>query len=1230
MKSLDLSTFPLDGLALMEASAGTGKTYALSNLYLRYILEKNYGLDQILVVTFTEAATQELRVRVRANIVECIATLEQVIAHTLEQRPSEQAAIAEPGHYEVLSGADVPDEVYSAWVQQPLLKDVFLRLPNLLQSLMTLKLAEQSIDLSEIHTIHGFCQKVAKENAVLLNVPASQVLKEDLTPLRLEVCEDLWRSEILKLDREAIVFVESNWKTPDDLLASLKLFGSRQPQVVTPRFDLSKAELEQSPIEYWAQCFSEFNVWVADLKGLVLSHYDGVVDVLTGSDVKLVPTKLKWLAKIREWCESAAIEIPSPKLNFERFFEHRLLADIKNNGQAPKHLFFVALEQHFDRCPVGVEALFIQALHIQVEEILAQRKAQDQLLSFDDLILQLKHGLDDAQLAESLVSRLRAQYQVALIDEFQDTDAVQYPIFSRVFGVGAIGYEPSLVLIGDPKQAIYGFRGGDMATYLSAKQDVTQHPKGEVYTMDKNWRSSPNMIAAMNALYLAHDNPFLEKNISYIEVSAAKESPEIDWGETLRFSALNAVADDKKLNKEQVRQYLAMICAAQLVNVLKEQALNLQAKDLAILVRDKNEAEVMRDTLLDVGLKACFDDKSNVFLSEEAKSLYALLEAVAHPGNAYLVGLVLQNPLWGVDDNDLRAFNREELEKLRWLERFNTLKAHWLRYGVLSMMREVLKCFDVLPQSRADSENMHWERTLTNFGQLAELLQEQSRVHRSETALLSWFKQAMSLALREEASEHQLRLESDEALVRIVTIHKSKGLEYPVVFLPFLYTSRESKQAWYYDADGHLCLALQPNEDELERADRERLAEESRLLYVALTRAKYQCYVGTCQFDSARSVKMFATALGYLLRRGRSVDAYNDDWLNECLEFAAKQPFIGYERYSADEAQAAFHESRARSPHSSEQSLRLSERPESPLIDTLWKVHSFTGLMNEHQSIVGEHWHPSEVLESPISKHEIHILNFPKGSQAGTFLHTLFEDVEFSSGRLAERFQLQGLSLDAHIERLLEQYELVPERLIPQWAAYLAVWLKQVLGQELMPSFSLQMLAEEDYKVEAEFYFSVETVDVAALNSVIKQFNPDAPSIVVDQFEGHIKGAIDLLFRRDGKYYVLDYKSNHLGFTAQDYRPEDLAKVILEHRYDLQYLLYSLALHRHLQARMGESYKYETHFGGVFYLFLRGLNLSTDGKQTHQTPSGVFFDCPDRALIEALDQVFSAENVLCS
>ena len=1219
--TLDLASFPLEGIALIEASAGTGKTYAVSNLVLRYVLELDYALEEILVVTFTDAATQELRVRAREKISEAISVIERVVeriqnAHETTQR-----------------GAGQYRELLEDVCEDGMLSSLLARSKDLSGDLLKLRIAERSIDLAEIHTIHGFCQKVVREHAVLLNLPSEQVLKEDLKPMFLEVCQDLWRSEILKLPFGALAFIRDRYKSPDGLRQALRMFSSRQPERISPYVGLANIGANETPIQWWSQKYSAFEEWVKRLSALVSNHIDDVISVVENSDLKLVNKKVQWLRAIKAWSEEGYDASAVDSIKLDKFFESCISQEARKAKQAPKHLFFVALEQHFEQRPAHIEASFIQALNLQVKTLMQQRKVSEQILGFDDLITQVNQAVTSPDLSHALATQLRQKYKVALIDEFQDTDAQQYPIFSGVFGVDAHAslpeLKPSLVLIGDPKQAIYGFRGGDMATYLRARNDVERSEFGQIFTMRHNWRSSNELLRALNYLYRSHPNPFLERGIQYVEVSSGRDLSRADLGAALHISQINhRNSDDEKLrNKESTQQLLAALAASQVSEVLHSERTSFESKDLVVLVRDRNEAAQMREHLSMLGIKASYDDRASVFHSAEASSVLILLSAIREPSNEKLLVQCLSDPLWGINDQSLGALYQHEAVANDWLERFLALNADWRNYGVLAVLRKALQVLGALDYWRSlTGETINWERTLTNIGQLGELLQEQSQQQSDSRLLLHWLSTQINDVDAEQGKERELRLESDDALVRIITIHQSKGLEYPVVFLPFLFTSRDSKEAWYYDEQGRLSLALEPDDSEKNAASHERLAEDCRLLYVALTRAKYCCYIGTSEFHSSSvSVNCSATALGYLLSEHDTAltESPEEGWLAQSLEGLSDHAHIQYRLWS-DEEVAAIQSAHMASIPAVATDAPVSLRP-VPFVNSAWRVHSFTGLMNEHQFLVGEtsHSHTKNNAPDELPKHAIDILNFPKGSQAGTFLHTLFEHIDFESADLIERYKSRGESLQAHIAEMLRGKQLVPARKAELWAEYLARWLKRILNCPLGQGVQLGQLSGKDYKVEADFYFRVDAVDAVAINALIQKYDPAAEPLAFERFDGHIKGAIDLMLRSDNQYFVLDYKSNHLGFRSEDYSYAQLKSAITEHRYDLQYLLYTVALHRLLKLRLGEKYDYDAHLGGVFYLFLRGLELNTEAEANAggENLPGVYFFKPPSDLIEGLDQI---------
>lgn len=1233
--TLDIASFPLDGLSMIEASAGTGKTFTVSNLVLRYVLEKKYSIEEILVVTFTEAATQELRIRIRGKIAECSSLIERVLEEV------------EPG--QGVSGSQLSEQDFKALGADSLLALMLRRSENLAEDLLRLRIAEQSVDLAEIHTIHGFCQKVAREHAVLMNLPSEQVLKEDLKPEWLDACRDLWRGQILKFPESALKYVRCKWASPDVLNNHISIFTHRQAERITPHAPSHENEGGDSPLQWWLKQYEKLDVWHESLVTLLSAHLAEIKRVVADSDLKLVNNKLKGLDAMQSWLDNGANPVEVTKLKFENFFESKISVAAKKGKQAPQHLFFVTLEQHFEHQPRSLESLFLQAFYLETKQRVDRKKQAEQLLGFDDLIRQVNEAVLNPDLAHSLVAQLRKKYRVALIDEFQDTDALQYPVFSRIFGTGAQqsspSHAPSLVLIGDPKQAIYGFRGGDMATYLRARSDVLASDVGNVFTMRDNWRSSVAVLDAFNTLYSTHEKPFLEREIPYVEVCSGTNMIKPEWGAGLYIDQIcNETAEGKRRNKENTQEALASICAKRLLSLLGNRPLQIKSSDITILVRDRTEASLMQRHLLALGVKSSFDNKQSIFQSEEALSVYKLLFAAQNPSSERAVLQCLSDPLWGLSDQCLMGLQQNELEAYEWLERMREMAQRWKDHGVLSAIRRALVDLGVLEHWQGSEDHaLLWERRLSNIGQVAELLQAQSTIVGSPASLLHWFAKQLVEDDTSLGKAREIRLESDDQLVRIVTIHSSKGLEYPVVFIPFLFSGKKiSAPVWFYDDLGRLSLALEPDEAEKSAAEKESLAEDCRLLYVALTRAKYRCYVGTSEF-SGNALRTHATGFGYLLLNGESPENLDGGWLRSRLETLAEHEAVDYQFWTEEDICPFFMDG---SEYTSQTYTALEALPKrfAPAVTSSWRVQSFTGLMNEHHRLHPQsHSSLSGVMSTTLSPNQIHILNFPKGANAGTFLHTLFEHLDFETGGLLAKYARSGESLEQHIESLLTRKQLVPESRSKLWAEYLANWLQRILsldlaqgqekeqtdGDELAPrqgeSVCLGSLRQEDYIVEAEFHFRVGALKAPELNKVLRAFRADAPHVGFDQFTGHIKGAIDLTFRHGDRYYLLDYKSNHLGFEVSDYRHEQLESAIMDHRYDLQYLLYSVALHRLLRHRLGSDYDYRRHFGGVYYLFLRGMELAdhpTEGlpdSELRRGLPGVYFVKPEQALIEGLD-----------
>ena len=1213
MKALDLIDFPLDGLSLIEASAGTGKTYALANLYLRYLLEKQFTVDQILVVTFTEAATQELKDRIRCRIKE----LGELFDQDRDQEWRQENTVNNDAVLNQLLKASIERKTREA-------------------DRLRLKLAERQIDQAEIHTIHGFCQQLLRSHALDAKSPLKQTLLEDPQPLLKQVIEDFWRQQVLSLTRDELSYISANWASPDELLRSIRPLLNRSPALLIPSYI-------EGGLTAWSQSYQEAVSWFSCLKVKTQACIDELEELIAKSDLKRLKDKQNWLHKISVWSAQEDIDFAFPSAGkrsnlFNDFLPENLLAQTKSKGAAPQHPFFDFLVRHLASEPPSLHAQFIVQSYRQVYEMLDLEKQNQRVLGFDDLILNVSNALKVEN--KAFAETVQARYQVALIDEFQDTDQAQYHIFSTLFGtarevnVGDPSDVARLVLIGDPKQAIYAFRGGDIATYLKAKHEISSHAQGAVFTMDTNWRSSPYMVKAVNALFSGLANPFRAKDIPFQEVNAAKSPHESLSSTALYITQLAAT----EINKEQMASALADHSVQQVRTLLDsfsdcESGQNFKNSDIAILVRSGAEGELIKQRLSNIGISASFEGKSSIFESSEAQAIYFLLHAVADPKNEFAVRRCLAEVLYGVDDKQYEKLNTEAKVLSQYLLIFEDLHKRWLSSGVLAMLREALRKLNVYEHWQAQSAEVNeWERSLSNINQLAELLQIQSRIYRGHFALIRWLRDSISSANAAD-DESKLRLESDEQLIRIVTIHKSKGLEYPFVFVPFLFSGRGADEAWFYsykssynnpEKKAYLTLDLLKDEAHLEQADDERLAEDIRLLYVALTRAKYQCFIGTTAYKGQGkiSLSLAKTAWAYLLFQGETPKPLNDEVLTDCLT-RFQQRFdevIELQQINIDDLNLQNSLSRSRGRANVEVSTSPSELQMQVLqkrIEHDWRVQSFTGLM--HESHARQKKVQVQSL-SPALSEAITIFGFPKGSRAGTFLHTLFESVSFESAELIDQLQSQYASVETFIEAKLSLSKLVEETLLPQWSTYLAAWMKAVLAFPMSDQIALADLKEQDYIAEMAFHFPVQQLQSHRFNLLLGRFNPQAGEIDFRTFEGHLKGAIDLVFKANGQYFILDYKSNYLGDAPEYYQEQALQQVIDEHRYDIQYLLYTLATHRFLKHRLGDAYNYERDFGGVYYLFLRGLALDSNDQRIR---SGIVFIKPEFELIDALDREVS-------
>ncbi len=1158
MKPLDPITLPLRGRILIEASAGTGKTYTIALLFIRLLLERELSVDRILVVTFTTAATEELRGRIRLRIREALDTLEGKgpLDETLQR---------------LMAGVRKKDPVGAAI----LLADALTRM-----------------DEAAIFTIHGFCRRMLQEHAFESGASFSMEFLENEQSLRTEIMEDFWRSRFYAGSREEAVWAASLWPTPQNLYLGLGGHLNRPDVYCVPVIkDDELVRMHDRLLPLFAEIRTMWRLQGSEIASLLQKNKRLSRNKTTGYGGTRITDALQAMNDFTR-AESMPWLLPTQISLFTRATLDKSL--LQNSHTPPEHQFFDCVDRFFSlhrEMTRHRKISILQAARDYLHVELKRRKQEQGRLYFDDLLLQMDMAMRGAR-AEKFAADIGKRFPAVLVDEFQDTDPLQYHIFSQIHRVTPAS---ALFLIGDPKQAIYGFRGADIFTYLLARQETTPDYR---YTMTTNYRSTAPMVATVNRLF-DRENPFLPAAdaMKFTRVQAAgMADAHLLTIDDIPIAPLTCLllpesASGKPLAKKKAAEQAALLCAHEIALLLtsghfgtKPAGQPVTGGDIGILVRTHQEAKIMKDALTTCNVASVYYSKSSVFRSPEAGQILTLLCALLKPDDPSLVQTLLATDLFG--------YNARQLEQLRHEEQsLDDITSHLLRYRNILHHQGFLPMFHSL---LAEEHNVGrllalpgGERILTNFLHLAELLQEAARnqpgIEGLRHRLADWIQRPDEL--QEDSS--QLRLESDENLVKIVTIHKSKGLEYPVVFLPFLWATRtcSPKEPFSFhhpERPEQLCVDLgSGNEEHFRLAEQERLTADLRLLYVAVTRARHSCF-----FCWGRIKKMDETALFHLLHNGKIPD--RETLLTDLERLRDHQSELVVKQPTENPAPVPTKKQLSETP--------LAAAHFTGTIDTGRRITSYSGLTAGHDTRPERPDHDDRGVPLPRPS-EFTAFGFPKGPVAGTCLHAIFERINFTDSADHQAIVAEQLARAGFEQR---------------WQDVVTPWIHDVLAAELTRGLSLNLLENKQRINEMAFTFPLEKMRFSFFNQVLAAFDIAPLPEQKRELHGLMVGFIDLIFRWNNRYYIADYKSNYLGASPQQYGSDKLTAAMMEHRYDLQYLIYTLALHRFLRSRIA-AYDYDHHFGGVYYFFLRGMG------PRYPAGSGIFSDKPPLELIMQLD-----------
>ncbi len=1176
-KKLNIFEAPIKGVSLVEAGAGTGKTYNIASLYIRTILEKKLMPGNILVLTFTNAATAELKTRLRNRIKDSIEVLEKGSSND-----------------EFLSGLSKQYDKSAI----PLLKK-----------------ALYEFDEAEISTIHGFCQQLIRENALTFNIsPDFEVLTDD-TALLQEVIDNYWRNFFKTNDSEYVqslqYFVVESGLNPDKLRSYCEAKIKKNYSVLIPETkEISKLE---DKFEKAKKAFNSIKEVFEKEKQSLISLFES--GVMNGQQYKK-SYFYRYIEEFSKWLSSDIV----PLLPFHKIklFSGDTEDWVKQNNTPPHFEFVSHVNAYLDSLEPFKHlssSLIKNAISTIINEFDSE-KTRLEVLNYDDLLSMVATQIQDKE--SDFIKILRSKYPVALIDEFQDTDPIQYSIFKPVY---TDSESTALFMIGDPKQAIYSFRGADIHTYIEAKKDA--HPE-QVYLLEDNYRSNPVIIDAVNTLFSNQENIFLMDEVDFNPVSFPdSRDPEVSFLEldSKRITPLQLLKLSPDSNRAgDMRKAISDSVASEVVRLLSDnyqiEGKKVKPGDIAILVSKHLQASEMQASLTNVGVKSILRTRSSVFKTPESEELYLILSAVADVTFEDQIRAALSTQTIGFTASDISSLLEDETGWSKAYDQFLKLNKTWRTKSFSVMIEELIQAFNV-EQKLSTFENS--ERRITNVQHIIELLKKADTEHQyTPSGLLRYLLNKQSDSSNGN-DEELVRLESDDDLVQIVTVHSSKGLEYPVVFCPYLWKGIEIKDenpfSFYDSGETYLDLGTidpQRKENRLKKV-KEDLAEEIRLNYVALTRAKSACFVYVLEESGSELSSLAVLSEGVEIVEKRIEDKlFNDS--NKYKRLHPKESFKVLEGIQSLEKESVI-EVREAALETNNVSFLQNEKPLIPAAKTfnrkgLDKIRSITsfsalsGMLTDERSTLDDYafdydeinQSDTELLTNGINSR----FSLPKGAKTGTLLHTVFEEVDFAD------LSTVPVVVESELHRL--GFE-------DQWKQTVEALIEDSISHVLFSDFQLACLKKGNYLVEMEFHFPVDAISAHKLLSIIRG---QEMTDYYESIDGYMKGFIDLIFKYEGKYFILDYKSNFLGDNQEDYSYTRLKEEIYHSNYDLQYHIYTVALHRFL-TQQANDYNYETHFGGVIYLFLRGIERNQKG-------SGVFFEKPNFDVIKQVDRLMRSSN----
>ncbi|MEG2826172.1 MAG: UvrD-helicase domain-containing protein [Acinetobacter sp.] len=1207
-----------EGLHLIEASAGTGKTYTLSSLMVRIFLEK-YLPNQVIATTFTRAAAAELKSRIRLRLVEIQEYLEPL------------RSVLETDIHKLVEHESDP-------LKQHLLQSFA---PRMAYACERLKLVIDQLDELFVGTLDSFSQKLLREFAFESGKIERAQITEDAKAYTRQLIHDVLREWIQLQPQQVIdtLYTVGGLKSVDHFVGMVESslnFSSAQfklpemPEIELAQRQQWQQQAQQIELSGLAEYYNldgayysyingtsfrnnAFNKLFSESLPLLLKALDTPenVQVFDAYFADARDAVFKFLDKL----EHQKIFKKCPTDVAEGFYQHPTILQLQKLCHALQKT-----QQQFEQLQVYLKAY----LCIEVKKRLPQVLQQKGETTFAQQIKTLSEALKGEQ-GQRFAVFVQARYPLILVDEFQDTNQDQDDMLASIWRHPQRYQKGCMIMVGDRKQAIYGFRGGDMLTFLNAYQDIMAK-QGHEYKLIHNHRSVKQLVEVVDALFQRQMD--FGEQVVYDPIQAGSrphpaliEHTQINPA-PLRWLQLQEGSEQATQVAWKIQTLLNQAYAKQLyLDAETQQAIG--EDDIAVLSRSHRQLDEVQYVLERIGIRVNRPSKRSVFDSAIAQDVGALFTALLHPYDEAKLKRALLSRLFGFDLTRLLALEQSAEGLSHYIQQFDDIREMWLNQGFLAAWQRCLNQFGIWQQLVA-TQSKDNERAVVNLRHLTDILSRRSEHVQGIQNLYHWYlKQLHSPSDREWELEHKL---SNEAGVQLMTIHQSKGLEYKIVFLlgankafsevqktlNFSTTDIQVPETGQTRTQRVVAIADKNflQQTELDQHQQRALAEQNRLWYVALTRASHRVYA---VLEPEKGDKNKHAGLAF--------------WKNQGASF--QHP------YSLDEALILERPQALQTQHS-QQNIIISAKllPTQRFYARAKTSFSYLAQHLKHKANrvdrlanIDADFEQAEdelnlaELENRATAQPIAWIKqyFPKGTLAGNFLHEIFEQIDFQRPQtwreeIRRRFKntYQGLW-----SALLEQYQQhFPEQENAEQQLYewIVAWLAEVLQTPLNHSFQLQQLVTGQYLSECPFYLALSdrVLAMQRVQQLFEEYGIDMPELLEAKSARYLNGSIDLVYFDGQRYHIADYKSNYLGAEQADYQQAQIAESMSLSSYWLQAALYLVALHRYLSVKL-QDYDMQQHLGGASYLYLRGMN--------GQAQQGYFYWKPEDEFILRLDAI---------